>query len=58
MKTDAKKRAKKQEARPAFAAIRKPTPPPGHPLGQAKPEERIHPARRKAKHKNRDDEPN
>jgi hypothetical protein len=43
----------KQAERPVFDAIRKPVAPPGHPLGQAKPEERIHPSMRKAKHKRR-----
>jgi hypothetical protein len=47
------KRAKKQDARPVFDVIRKPVAPPGHPLGQAKPEERVHPSMRKAKHKRR-----
>lgn len=41
-------------ARPVFDAMRKPLPPPGHALSQAKPEERAHPAGRKAKHKRRD----
>lgn len=48
-----KKRAARQQARPVFDAIRKPVARPGHPLGQAKPEERAHPAERKAKHKQR-----
>ena len=42
---------KGREPRPAFDAIRKPVAPPGHPLTRAKPEERAHPAERKAKHK-------
>jgi hypothetical protein len=46
-----KKRTKREAERPLFEAIRKPIAPPGHPLGQAKPEERARPARRKAKHK-------
>ena len=54
MKTSRPKRSKKQTARPLFEAIRKPVAPPGHPLTRAKPEERVHPAQRKAKHKQRD----
>ena len=52
MKTNAKKQAKKAVSpRPVFDSIRKPVAPPGHPLTRAKPEERAHPAERKAKHK-------
>ena len=52
MKTSAKKQKKKSTAaRPVFDSIRKPVAPPGHPLTHAKPEERAHPAERKAKHK-------
>ena len=47
----AKKLTKNSIARPALDSIRKPAAPPGHPLTQAKPEERAHPAERKAKHK-------
>jgi hypothetical protein len=47
----AKKLTKNSTARPAPGSIRKPAAPPGHPLTQAKPEERAHPAERKAKHK-------
>jgi hypothetical protein len=47
------KKAQKQNARPVFDVIRKPVAPPGHPLGQAKPEERVHPSMRKVKHKRR-----
>ena len=46
-----KKKSGKREERPVFDAIRKPLAPPGHPLSQAKAEERAHPAERKAKHK-------
>ena len=53
VKKTGSKRAKKQEERPVFDVIRKPVAPPGHPLGQAKPEERVHPSMRKAKHKRR-----
>jgi hypothetical protein len=51
VKTNAKKHSKGAAARPVFDSIRKPSAPPGHPLTQAKPEERAHPAERKAKHK-------
>jgi hypothetical protein len=51
-KTGGKK--KRKDERPVFDAIRKPVAPPGHPLGQAKPEERVHPSMRKAKHKRRE----
>ncbi len=50
---NAKKQKKREDERPLFSAIRKPMAPPGHPLGQAKPEERARPAKRKAKHKRR-----
>lgn len=53
MKKTGGKRAKKRDERPVFDVIRKPVAPPGHALGQAKPEERIHPSMRKAKHKRR-----
>jgi hypothetical protein len=54
-KKSSKKSAKKRIARPVFDAIRKPAAPPGHPLSRAKPEERAHPAERKAKHKHREE---
>ncbi|HVF54682.1 MAG TPA: hypothetical protein VM934_00950 [Pyrinomonadaceae bacterium] len=50
MKSNGKKSARREE-RPVFDAIRKPIAPPGHPLSRAKPEQRAHPAERKAKHK-------
>ncbi len=53
MKKSERKLSKPKEAHPVFNSIRKPQAPPGHPLGQAKPEERAHPAGRKAKHKQR-----
>ena len=46
-----KPQSKSRAPRPVFDAIRKPAAPPGHPLTRAKPEERAHPAERKAKHK-------
>ena len=51
MKKTGTKRAGKREERPLFDTVRKPVAPPGHPLSRAKPEDRAHPAERKAKHK-------
>ncbi len=51
MKSPAKKPTPKRGAGAAFKSLRKPIAPPGHPLTRAKPEERAHPAERKAKHK-------
>ena len=53
MKKTGMKRAGKREERPLFASVRKPVAPHGHPLSRAKPEDRAHPAERKAKHKRR-----
>ncbi len=53
MKKSERKSFKSKAERPIFSGIRKPQAPPGHPLSQAKPEERAHPAGRKAKHKQR-----
>ena len=53
MKKTARKQPGKREERPLFASVRKPVAPPGHPLSRAKPEDRAHPAERKAKHKRR-----
>jgi hypothetical protein len=39
------------------AAARKTPSPHGHPLTRSKPEDRAHPAERKAKHKRRPEEP-
>jgi len=44
---------KKLGERAIFSSVRKPVAPPGHPLTQAKPEEKARPAGRKAKHKQR-----
>ncbi len=41
--------------KPIFAGIRKPGAPPGHPITQARPDEKARPALRKAKHKSRPD---
>ena len=50
-KTGTKRAGKREEQRPLFASTRKPAAPHGHPLSRAKPEDRAHPAERKAKHK-------
>ncbi|HST51515.1 MAG TPA: hypothetical protein VLJ61_05835 [Pyrinomonadaceae bacterium] len=55
MKKQARKQSRVREERPLFASIRKPVAPPGHPISRAKPEDRAHPAERKAKHKSRPD---
>lgn len=55
-KTSRSKGAMKQITRPIFNAIRKPSAPPGHPLTQAKPDQKARPAGRKAKHKRRPEE--
>jgi hypothetical protein len=49
----AKVMKKKKKERPVFDSIRKPTPPPSHKIGNEKAEEKIHPAKRKVKHKKR-----
>lgn len=48
------KKNKKPE-RPIFDSIRKPIAPPAQKIGKDKPEEKIHPAQRKIKHKKKDD---
>lgn len=54
MKKTGTKRAGRREERPLFATARKPTAAThGHPLTRSKPEDRAHPAERKAKHKRR-----
>ena len=53
MKKTGTKRAGKRDERPLFDSTRKPVAPQGHPLARAKPEDRAHPAERKAKHKRR-----
>ena len=54
MKKNDRKPSRKSE-RGLFETIRKPVAPPGHPLSHVRPEERVHPAERKAKHKRRED---
>ena len=44
-------RKAKKEERPVFDSIRKPTAPPSQKFGEEKPEEKIHPSRRKVKQK-------
>lgn len=53
-----KKRDKrpKNEGRQIFDNIRKPIAPPGHPLSDAKPDEKARPSLRKAKHKRREEQ--
>jgi hypothetical protein len=51
MKTSNAKNRKR--AKSIIGSIRRPLAPPGHPLTQLKPEEKAHPAGRKAKHKQR-----
>ena len=57
MSSNSKKPSKKRTTRALYDTIRKPLAPPGHPLTRAKPEERAHPAERKAKHKRPPGEP-
>jgi hypothetical protein len=46
--------SKRKQKKPAiFEGIRKPMPPPSKKLGEEKPESRVHPVQRKAKHKKR-----
>ncbi|MET0645377.1 MAG: hypothetical protein ABW208_02080 [Pyrinomonadaceae bacterium] len=52
-KTGTKRAGKREEQRPLSASARKPVAQPGHPIPRAKPEDRAHPAERKAKHKRR-----
>ena len=53
MRKSSPPKTKRQQTRPIFDSIRKPTAPPGHPLSRAKPDEVARPAQRKAKHKRR-----
>ena len=50
-KRASRNRKSSQGTRMIFDAIRKPAAPPGHPLTNAKPDEKARPAGRKAKHK-------
>jgi len=51
MATRRGKSSKNRQARLIFDNIRKPGAPPGHPIANAKPDEKARPAGRKAKHK-------
>jgi hypothetical protein len=42
---------KKKSPNAIFESIRKPTAPPSKKFGDEKPEQKVHPARRKSKHK-------
>ncbi|HKG13100.1 MAG TPA: hypothetical protein VKB12_07165 [Pyrinomonadaceae bacterium] len=53
MKKDGKSQMPARDARTQTAAARKSPAPHGHPLTRSKPEDRAHPAERKAKHKSR-----
>jgi hypothetical protein len=53
MATTISKNSKKRQERQIFDSIRKPGAPPGHPIANAKPDEKARPAGRKAKHKRR-----
>jgi len=49
------RRKRKAEERPIFDSIRKPTAPAGQRIGENKPEERLRPSLRGAKHKKKID---
>jgi hypothetical protein len=51
------KKSGKKPDRPVFDRIRKPTAPSSRKFGDARPDERVYPALRKVKHKNKDDVP-
>ena len=51
MKNKAARKTKKTTDRPIFDAVRKPLAPPSRTLSKNKPDEKAHPSRRKAKHK-------
>jgi hypothetical protein len=53
MKMPLRKRKKRDPA--IFESIRKPIPPPSKKMGEEKPEPKVHPVQRKAKHKKRID---
>ena len=46
---------KKKDDKSIFETIRKPTAPPSKKFGKNKPESKVHPTERKAKHKKKDD---
>jgi len=45
------KKKSREDSRPVFDSIRKPTAPPSRKMGKDLPEEKQHPSLRKAKHK-------
>jgi len=47
------RRSDKKKKRPVFDSIRKPVAPHSKPIGEVRPEEKIHPSKRKSKHKKR-----
>lgn len=49
---------RKKNDRKIFDSIRKPTAPPSRTFGDEKPDERVHPSGRKAKHKKKTDPKN
>jgi hypothetical protein len=57
MKKNGKSQTPTRAERTHLASTRKPPAPHGHPLTRSKPEDRVHPAERKAKHKRRPGEP-
>ncbi len=57
MKKNGSKQASSRAERTQLASARKPAAPHGHPLTRSKPEDRVHPAARKAKHKRRPGDP-
>ena len=57
MKKNGKGQTHARAERTQLATSRKQAAPHGHPLTRSKPEDRVHPAERKAKHKRRPGEP-
>ncbi|MBK6748537.1 MAG: hypothetical protein KA956_02120 [Pyrinomonadaceae bacterium] len=51
----ARRRKTEKNVRPVFDSIRKPTAPPTKKISPEKPEDKQHPAMRKAKHKPKDE---
>jgi hypothetical protein len=57
MKKNGSKQARSRAERTQLTSARKAAAPHGHPLTRSKPEDRVHPAERKAKHKRRPGDP-
>lgn len=57
MKKNGKSQPRTRAERTQLAESHRPAAPHGHPLTRSKPEDRAHPAERKAKHKRRPGEP-